>query len=384
MTTTDLAPIEAALAEMQAAYLEQAKAGTERAKALEGEIEDLRKAVEGSLTIAGRPFTAGQSAATKAREAEGKALIHFARTGDERELKALSVGHDPDGGYLVGTQMEQGVRVLERDQTVMRRLARVVELPAGDRLEVPIDDSELDAVWVGEQEARPATTTPEVQIEAVPLDEIYSLVPITQKLLDVGPSFLMDWVQGRIADKFGRAEGQAFLSGNGVKKPRGLLSYPTATTADFTRDWGTWQYQPSGAASTITSDSLIRLKGLLRTPYRRGARWLMNRTTETAVSLLKDGEGRYLWAPGLADGAPNRLLGHPVELDEGMADVGAGEIPIAFGDFGRAYTIVDRPGMRMLRDPFTAKPSVLIYSYKRTGGRAVDFHAVKMLKVGES
>lgn len=382
--TTDLGPIEAALAEMQTAFLSQAAAGTERAKAIETEVADLRKSMELGLVAAGRPFTGGQSAERKAAEAEGRAIINFARSGDDRELKALSVGSDPAGGFLVGTTLEAGIRVVERDATTMRRLARVVELPTGDRLEVPVDDSEVSATWVGEQEARPATTTPQVRVEGIPLHEIYALQPITQKLLDTGPAFLLDWLTGRIADKLSRSEGEAFITGDGVKKPRGLLTYPTATTADFTRDWGTWQYQPSGAASAITSDSLIRLKSLLRSPYRRNARWLMNRSSEAAIELLKDGEGRYLWHAGIADGSPNRLLGYPIEVDEGMPDVGAGEIPIAFGDFRAGYTIIDRPGLRLLQDPFTQKPSILVYAYKRTGGGPLDFHAAKMLKVGES
>jgi HK97 family phage major capsid protein len=221
--------------------------------------------------------------------------------------------------------------------------------------------------------------------------ELYALQPVTQRLLDDARFDVGAWISAKIADKFSRTFGAAFVKGDGVAKPRGLVNYPTAATADGARPWFTIQHVNTGAsgsfiAPTTTAspaDCLIDMVHALRAPYRGNARWLMNRNTAGVVRKLKDSEGRFIWADA-RDGMPDTLLGFPVELDEQMPDVGAGNLPIAFGDFAQAYAIVEKPGVRLLRDPYSAKPHVHFYAYGRVGGGLQNGEAVKLLRVAAS
>lgn len=203
---------------------------------------------------------------------------------------------------------------------------------------------------------------------------------LTQKLLDLSPYDIGAWIEGKIGDRFGQLESVAFISGNGIKKPRGILTYPAGSNGLR----GTIAQVSSGHATQLTGDGLINLTTELRGPYRRNARWLMNRKTAGAIRLFKDLNGQYMWSFGLTESSPDRLLGYPVEYDENMPDVGAGTLPIAFGDFARGYFIPDWAGLRLLRDPYSAKPHVLFYGYKRVGGDVRDFDAIKLQVVSAS
>lgn len=315
---------------------------------------------------------------------ERKALGQFVKTGGADALKSLSVGNDPEGGYIVLPQTMREIRAKLRDRVAMRRLARTIMIDQGDALEEPAElDKDASATWVGEKQSRPSTDFHEIGVDRWPLREIYALVPVTQKLIDLASIDVGAWVGGKIADKFDRAENAAFIAGDGVLKPQGILAYETSAEADFARPREKFQHVLSGTTTAITADALRNLFWTLRAPYREGARWLMSSDTANRIDLLKDGNGQYIWRNSSASGVPPTLLGKEVEFDEGIPSVSAGSTPIVFGDFQRGYTIVDHSGFRLLHDPYTAKPHVLFYCYKRVGGGAADTHAVKLLKIGE-
>jgi len=310
-----------------------------------------------------------------------KALSSIVRTGDDSELKSMSVGSDPDGGYVVVPARSMGMTKKIFDASPIRRLARVETITTGDRWEEPVDADDVGAEWVGETAARTATETAQLGLLVVPVHESYSLQPVTQRLIDDASIDVGVWVEGKIADKFARQEGLAFATGDGVAKPRGFLNYPTSTDADAARAWATIQHVISGAATAITADALRTLVWSLRGPYRTEAAWVMNSNTAGLVDKLKDGDGRYIWRDSSAAGVPPTLLGHAVEICEDMPDVAAGTFPIAFANWKRAYVVVDKLGVRFLRDPFSDKPNVQIYGYRRVGGALSNSEAIKLLKI---
>lgn len=300
------------------------------------------------------------------------------------ERKAMSAGSDPDGGYLMPAST-QGMMVTRMfEQSVMRQIADVQVISVGDRIEGIVDDDEADAGWVSEIGTRSDTDTPQVRKYEIMAHEVYAAPKVTQKLIDDAATNIEAWLSAKVADKLGRVEGTAFWQGTGVGQPRGLASYTTAATADGTRAWGQFEHVLSGANGafhTTQFDPLHDIQGAIKDHYLPNAQWCMRREVRTAARKLKESTtNRYLWEPGMQVGAPERLNGYPVRVDQYMPALATGSLSLAFGDFRRAYTIVDRMGIRTLRDPYTSKPYVVFYSTKRTGGGAMDFEAVKFLK----
>jgi len=316
---------------------------------------------------------------------ERAAIAAFGRKGESGSLDTfcagMSVGSDPDGGYAVLPQLSETMTAKLYDDVPMRRLARIETITSGSEFIEPVDKDEVASGWTGETESRSETDHAELAMLKVPLREVYALPKATQNLLDDASWDVGGWLERKIIEKFGRDEATAFVSGAGVDRPRGFLTYATATTADATRAWGTIQHVISGAAATITADGLRDLYWSLRAPYRRTAIWLMASATANAIDRLKDGNGQPIWRDGMTAGAPPSLLGLPVEFDETMPAVEAGALPIALADWKRAYLIVDRPGVKMLRDPYTSRPFVKFYSTKRVGGGLANSEAIKQLKI---
>jgi HK97 family phage major capsid protein len=232
----------------------------------------------------GAPGAAASAAATKA-------LSAFVRTGDETQVKALSVGSDPDGGYLVMPSLSDTMVAKAFDVSPIGRLARRVQIGSGDALEVPVDADDCDAVWVGESTPRPPTDTAQLKMLRIAVHEIYSLQQTSARLLDDARFDVASWVAEKIRDRFARSFGQAFVTGDGVGKPRGLLTYPTATAGDAARPWGVIQHINTGSnagfiaptSSASPLDCLIEVAFSLRAPYRQNAVWLMNRATAGIV-----------------------------------------------------------------------------------------------------
>jgi len=313
-----------------------------------------------------------------------KAIRHGnleALSADER--KALSAGSDPDGGYMLPTPTVGRMVKKLYDQGVMRQLANVQTIST-DALEGIADNDEADAGWVSEMGTRDDTDTPQVGKYRIEAHEMYAQPKVTQKLIDDAATDIEAWLADKVADKFGRVEAAGFISGNGVGQPRGIASYTTVATGDDTRAWGQFEHVVTGANGdfhTTKADPLQDLLGAFKDQYLQNAAWLTRREVRTKIRKLKEATSdRYLWEPSLQAGQPDRLLGYPMRIDQNMPTIATGSLSLAFGDFREAYTIVDRIGVRTLRDPFTAKPYIRFYSTKRTGGGAVNFEAVKFLK----
>ena len=320
-----------------------------------------------------------------------RSFVTYLRKGDAtpaNERKALSVGSDPDGGYLVTPDTSGRIVAKLDESSPMRQLASVVTVGT-DSYEGLIDNGEASFGWVGETASRTETTTPQLGKWSIAVNEMYAMPSATQKVLEDAVLDLESWLAMKVADKFARGENAAFVSGNGILKPMGILSYTMSSNPDSSRAWSQWQYVATGTSAgfgttTNGTDKLIDLIYSLKAGYRNNARFFMSRGTVGAVRKLKDGQGNYIWQPALTAGQPSSLMGFPLVEGEDMPAIAADSYSIGFGDFAEAYTIVDRVGISVLRDPYTTKGSVLFYSRKRTGGGAVNFEAAKFLKFGTS
>ncbi len=321
------------------------------------------------------------------------ALSAYIRSGKPTfdESKALSVGVEADGGYWVTPEISNRVVTRLFETSPMRSIAEVITIGT-DAYEFPIDSNDATSGgWVGEKGTRGETATPEIGEGRIPIHEQFANPRATQKLLDDARINVEQWLGNKIADKLTRTENITFVTGNGEAKPRGFLDYGSAATtdADSARSWGVLQYTASGNASGFTADpdggdALIDLIYSLSPAYRANARFITNRATLATVRKMKDSDGQYFWAPGLQAGQPSMILGFPITEAEDLPNVAANAFPMAFGDFREGYTIVERQGIRVLRDPFSAKPFVQFYTTKRVGGDVVNFDAIKLFKISTS
>ncbi|MEK8399340.1 phage major capsid protein [Escherichia coli] len=347
------------------------------------ELDELKSALEEELKQVKRPAGGPQS---KAASEHKTAFIGFVRKGKddglrELERKALQVGVDEDGGYAVPEELDRTILNLLKDEVVMRQEATTITV-GGANYKKLVNLGGTASGWVGETDARPETDASKLgQIEPF-MGEIYGNPQATQTMLDDAFFNVEDWINSELAIEFAEQEEIAFTSGNGTKKPKGFLAYASTIDPDKTRAFGTLQHILSGAAAGVTADAIIKLVYTLRKVHRNGAKFMMNNNSLFAIRILKDSEGNYLWRPGLELGQPSSLAGYGVAENEQMPDIAADAKAIAFGNFKRGYTIVDRIGTRILRDPYTKKPFVGFYTTKRTGGMLVDSQAIKLLQIG--
>lgn len=306
---------------------------------------------------------------------EMKAFNSLLRKGvlNPEEAKSLSVDSDPDGGYLVPPQTSSLIIEKLIEISPIRDLAEVVTLSLGDTLKMPAEDSqEFEGGWVSERGSRAETTTAQLRMKSIVAHEMYANPPVTQQLLDDSAFNVEQWLASRVARTLAKTEGLAFVSGDGVGKPEGIL-----TSADVTAVAG-------GAASDLTADGIKDLVYALPEYYTQNATFLCKRATLGKIRKLKDGQGNYLWQPGLQVGQPGTIEGFKYREAIDMPAVDTNTYPIVFGDFRAAYKIVDRQGIRVLRDPYTNKPFVLFYTTKRTGGLVVLGEALRKLKIAVS
>lgn len=303
---------------------------------------------------------------------------------DEHELKALSVLSSPDGGYFVPRDTSGKLIAKIQDSSPVRRYASVQQI-SGDALEGLYDNDEADSGWVGEKQSRPATDTPQIGSYRIQAHEMYAAPLITQKLIDDAAVDIEAWLINKLTQRFARAESDAFVNGDGVGKPKGLLAETFVTTSDKTRAWNSVQKVKTGvsggfAVSPNGGDALIKLISELHPNFHAAAIFAMNRYTLGQVMLLKDSDGRYLWNPDFKSSSGGMILGQRVDASfDHMPDIGASSKSIIFGDIGAAYQIVDRTGIRITPDPYTQKPFVEMYATKRVGGQVVNFEAYKVL-----
>jgi HK97 family phage major capsid protein len=347
-------------------------------KALTDRIADLEKK-------ANRP--GGTKAnADEQKEIERKALASYLRTGSDVEMKAAAAtDNNVDGGYFVLPTVDLSIRSLITDLSPMRSLAEVVSISTAT-YERFYSLGKRGARWVSERDDRPQDTArPELIKHSYGVAELYAAPTATRTLLDDAAVDVASWLTNNATHDFAETEGEAFMTGGGLDNaPRGLLDYPTASGKDFVREWGKFQHVPGGTAANVDwSTALVKLIAALRKPYKANALFLMNTNTAVVLRSLKDADGRYLWAPtgNLIEGIEHPLLGYRVEIDESMPDIADNAMPIAFGDFRQGYVIVDRQGIRINRDELTVKGRIIFDVYKRVGGGAGDYNAIKFLKL---
>jgi HK97 family phage major capsid protein len=387
VTEAKLAKIEADLEKAQSVADEAVLAAKRQNRVVtdeRGNAVDLdAKALEWADMIARKRGTRATGFGAKELDAYKGSFLGYLRKGDQimgaDEIKALSVGSDPDGGYVV-TPDTSG-RVVQRvfETSPMRAYASV-QVISTDALEGLFDLNETGASWVAETAVRSETATPQLGQWRIPAHELSAFPFATQKLLDDANINMEAWLADKVADKFARTEAAAFVNGDGIGKPRGFLTYPNGTTLPGTIERVATGASGAFAAAPNGGDVLVDALYALKSPYRANATWFMNRKAFGAVRKLKDTDGAYLWQPGIAAGQPATILGYPTASFEDMPDIGADALSIAVGDMRSAYQIVDRVGIRVLRDPFTSKPFVGFYSTKRVGGDVVNFEALKIVR----
>lgn len=360
-------------------------------KGFQGEIEKKIKQTEERLTMldrkskfAARPHL---SASTDEGAPHQKAFNAYLRSGDDDGLrglelagKSMTTAVNSDGGYLVDPQTSDTVQSVLHSTASIRAIASVVNVEATS-YDVLVDHTDVGAGWATEAGSQSETSSPQIDRITIPLHELSALPKASQRLLDDSAFDIEGWLAGRIADKFSRAEAAAFINGDGLDKPRGVLNHSKIDNDVWA--WGSIGYVPTGVDGDIDDgDAIVDLVYALGAQYRANATFVMNSKTAGLVRKLKDADGRFLWADGLAAAEPARLMGYPVVIAEDMPDAANDSYSIAFGDFHAGYTIAERPDLRVLRDPFSAKPHVLFYATKRVGGDVSDFAAIKLLKFG--
>ncbi|MGM4892626.1 phage major capsid protein [Tardiphaga sp. 839_C3_N1_4] len=324
-----------------------------------------------------------------AREHKG-AFDAYVRVGDvdglrQIETKAMSVGSNADGGYLVPVELEHAINQRVMAISPIRSIASVREI-SGNVYKKPFMTAGPATGWVGETDARTQTTSATFDALSFPAMELYAMPAATATLLDDSAVDLDQWIASEVELVFAMQEGAAFVAGDGVNKPKGFLSYTTVANASWA--WGNLGYIASGAAGAFAasnpSDVLIDLIYSLKAGYRQNGSFVMNRKTQATIRKFKDSTGAYLWQPPAQAGGRATLMTFPLVEAEDMPDIAANALALAFGDFQRGYLVVDRVGVRVLRDPYSAKPYVLFYTTKRVGGGVQDFDAIKLLKFAVS
>jgi HK97 family phage major capsid protein len=299
------------------------------------------------------------------------------------EFKAMSVGGDPDGGYLVTPDVSGRIVMKVYETSPIRQIASSVSIST-DSIEGIEDLDEAASGWVGETSTRSDTATPQVGRYKIEAHELYAQPKITQKLLDDASVNVEAWLSGKVAEHIARTENAAFVAGDGVGKPKGLTDYTTAADSGSGVTWGTIGHVKSGKNGAFADanpiDKLFDLIGTVKEAYLSNARFLTRRSVITELRKIKDGEGRYYWQPSLLAGQPETFAAYPITRAEDMPALATGSVSLMFGNFSEAYLVVDRIGIRTLRDPYTDKPYVKFYTTKRVGGGVVNFEAIKAMK----
>ena len=347
-------------------------------------IDDQKKLLDQLLLKKARPALGGGASAEPSEHKS--AFETYVRRGDESalreiEAKAFSGSTGTDGGYLAPPETDAAVGRRLANISPIRSLATVRQV-SGAVLKKPFATAGLATGWVGETAARPQTNTPQLAELSFPTMELYAMPAATQGLLDDAAVDIESWIAGEVEIVFAEQEGAAFINGDGVTAPKGILTEPKV--ADTSWAWGSLGTISTGQAGAFKasgpSDTLIDAIYALKAGHRQNATFLMNRKTQSAIRKFKDADGNYLWQPPARPGEAASLIGFPVTEAEDMPAIAANATAIAFGDFRSGYLVVDRVGVRVLRDPYSAKPYVLFYTTRRVGGGVQNFEAIKLIK----
>lgn len=389
----DASDPKAVVAELNKAFAEfkdandKAMAGKADAT-VAAKVEALDKVIDGfqsTIDELNAKIAAGSSGKVQPRDPEYNDQFNAyfkagALTDKLEQVRAAATKTDGEGGYLAPVEWDRTISGRLKQISPMRQHA-TVQVISGAGFKKVFSDRNVGSGWVGETAARPATTAPGLASLDFPLGELYANPGASQGLIDDAEVDIEAWLAGEVEVEFDRQEGIAFLSGDGVNKPHGILTYVTGAANAARHPWGEIEVVNSGAAAALTGDGLINLVGELPAEYAANAKFFMNRATTTAVRKLKDGQGNYLWQPSFSVGQPATLNGEAVVDLPAMPGVAAGNIAVLYGDMAETYIVVDRIGVRVLRDPFTNKPFVHFYTTKRVGGGVKNPDAMKAQKV---
>ncbi|WP_246727698.1 phage major capsid protein [Chelativorans sp. Marseille-P2723] len=362
----------------------------EKVDRLSDALDEQKRLIDRLVLKKARPALGRDGGAPLVSLEHKQAFENYIRTGDDRllrglEEKAMSFGSGKDGGYVVPEELEAEIGKRLAAISPIRSIAAVRQVSSAV-LKKPFAVSGPATGWVGEAASRLETDSSTLDELSFPTAELYAMPAATANLLEDSVIDLDAWIASEIETAFAEQEGTAFVHGDGANKPRGFLNYPQVEEGNWS--WGKVSYMATGVDGALPNgnpaDVLIDLVYGLKAGYRQNASWVMNRRTQAMLRKLKDGDGNYLWQPPATPGGRAMLMGFPVVEAEDMPNVATDATPIAFGDFGRGYLVVDRMGVRVLRDPYSAKPYVLFYTTKRVGGGIQNFEAIKLLKFSAS
>jgi HK97 family phage major capsid protein len=361
---------------------------SEKVERINRAVDEAKSRLDELTLKARRPRLGGEDDPTPHMREHKQAFDAYVRKGEAHglpalEAKALSVASAADGGFLVPPETESEIGRRLTLASPIRAIAGVRQVSASV-YKKPFSTTGFASGWVGETAARPETASGTLAELQFPAMELYAMPSATQALLDDAAVNIDQWIAEEVQLAFAEQEGTAFVTGNGMNRPRGFLDYSKA--ADASWSWGNLGYLATGVAGGFAaanpSDRLIDLAYALKSSYRQNASWVMNRKTQSAIRKFKDVDGNYLWQPAIRPDGKATLMGFPVAESEAMPDIASDSFALAFGDFNAGYLIVDRIGVRVLRDPYSAKPYVLFYTTKRVGGGVQNFEAIKLMKFG--
>ncbi len=297
---------------------------------------------------------------------------------DDLELKAMAVNSDPNGGYLTTPDFGGMIQTYIYETSPMRQLATVTEIGT-DSLEYLLDNDQAAAYWAGETQTRTVTANPTLGKLMIYANELVAEPQVTQKLLDDAIIDVEKWLADKVGQYMSRAENTAFVAGTGVTQPKGILSYPNGTTVSSQQI----QQVVTGNSTTFTYAGLVNLQASLKEDYQGNATFMIQRASIANLLTITDGMGRPIFNltfdknSGIAQG----IMGRPLVFGNDVPAVATNALAMIYGDFRRAYQIVDRMGVRVLRDPYSSKPNILFYTTKRTGGAVVNFEAIKIAQI---
>ncbi len=351
-------------------------------------VDEQKRHLDNLILKQQRPALDGKISSSPMRLEHKEGFDAYLRGGQEHGLraleeKAMSIGSDPDVGYLVPEELSKDIGKRLSVISPIRSLSTVRQV-SSSVFKKPFAATGPAVGWVGETDVRPETATPSLAELQFPTMELYAMPAATSTLLEDAAIDLEAWMAGEVETAFAEQEGAAFVNGDGVNKPSGFLSAPVVDEVSWS--WGNLGYVATGSDGSLAasdgSDVLIDTIYALKAGYRQNANFVMNRKSQAELRKLKDADGNYLWQAPAGAGLSASLMGFPVVEVEDMPDFAVDSLSIAFGDFARGYLVVDRVGVRVLRDPYSAKPYVLFYTTKRVGGGVQDFDAIKLVKFG--
>lgn len=348
---------------------------------MNNEMDEYKSRLNLLETTMARPFSSGETFVSNADNEHKSAFTNYLRSGNEQNLnriekKSLSSVTSQDGGYLITNQIYKQINKVLEEISPMRKLASCEQISTSS-LDIIEDYEKAQAGWVSERDLRDETDTPTISKRNIPVFEIFAQPAATQKLIDDSFIDIEKWLAEKLTNSFAKLENQAFLHGDGINCPRGILTYANG------KDWGKIEQVKSMHEDGIDQDALFNLYFSLKSKYCNNASFLMNRSSIHHIRTLKDKtSGRYLWSPALASENPDTLIGLPIYEAADMPALSKTSLSIALADFKSAYKIVDRAGIRVMRDPYTFKPFVKFYTTKRVGGDVINFEAIKLMSIG--